>query len=278
MRHGLNEIRSKTESSLVHFTYQSVKPFKVPHATVTVHDLIPAESPDDVAPSVLKFLLKNLEFYKRLPYVCSDSNHTRDVMEQHGFEGKIEVVHLGVSNEFKPSKASKKTLRTELGLPLDKKLVLSVSANYGRKNLKVVKEAVDKLGSDYRLVRVGSPLGESITFRGIDVETLSKIYNACDALLFPSLSEGFGYPLVEAFRSGTPVVASDIEVFREVAKDGAVLVEPDAVSCAAGVREAIDRREELSSKGLAIGEEYSLDAFSKRLRAFYRNAMKEHGI
>ena len=125
------------------------------------------------------------------------------------------------------------------------------------------------LGSDFRLVRVGEKIGDSITFAGVDDEMLNMIYNACDVLLLPSLEEGFGYPVVESFAAGLPVVASDIEVFREVAGDAAVLVEPTPQGCAAGIREALSAGRELSKRGSQRAKLFGIDVFSQKVKEFY---------
>lgn len=58
-------------------------------------------------------------------------------------------------------------------------------------------------------------------------EELAALIRNARALLMPSLAEGFGLPVVEALQVGTPVIASDLPVFREVAQGAACLVEPD---------------------------------------------------
>ncbi|GMA61160.1 glycosyltransferase family 4 protein [Alicyclobacillus fastidiosus] len=60
----------------------------------------------------------------------------------------------------------------------------------------------------------------------VSEETLLSLYDHATALLFPSLFEGFGYPIVEAMARGCPVLTSNIEVIREVANDAAVFVNP----------------------------------------------------
>ena len=61
----------------------------------------------------------------------------------------------------------------------------------------------------------------------VDDDTLAALYRRALAVVCPSRYEGFGLPLVEALAAGTPVVASDIPVFREVAGDAAVFVPVD---------------------------------------------------
>ncbi len=57
-------------------------------------------------------------------------------------------------------------------------------------------------------------------------EELAALIHDARALLMPSLAEGFGLPVVEALQVGTPVIASDLPVFREVAQGAACLVDP----------------------------------------------------
>ena len=55
------------------------------------------------------------------------------------------------------------------------------------------------------------------------------IITRADVLAFPSRYEGFGLPLLEAMRAGTPVVAADATAIPEVVGDGAILVQPGAI-------------------------------------------------
>jgi glycosyltransferase involved in cell wall biosynthesis len=69
-----------------------------------------------------------------------------------------------------------------------------------------------------------------------DDTTLSRIYQRANALVFPSHVEGFGLPLVEALQQGAPVIASDIPVFREIARTGVDFVRlDDPADCARAV-------------------------------------------
>ena len=101
---------------------------------------------------------------------------------------------------------------------------------------------------------------------------MNEIYNACDVMSFPSLYEGFGKPLVEGFAAGLPVVASDIEVFRETSGGAAILRDPnDASDLASGVKFALENSEELIIKGLKRAARFSFESFSSEMniiRAF----------
>lgn len=105
-----------------------------------------------------------------------------------------------------------------------------------RKRLMTVLEAMRTRGGGPRLVVVGRPdrLGAdertaadalSVTFTGyLGDERLAGLLQHANALLFPSAYEGFGLPVIEAMSVGTPVLASDIPVMREVAGEAALLL------------------------------------------------------
>jgi glycosyltransferase involved in cell wall biosynthesis len=72
-----------------------------------------------------------------------------------------------------------------------------------------------------------SPYGKNIMEKGyVSHEEKDKLYADADVLLFPTLAEGFGLPVLEAMSYGVPVIASKIPVLTEVAGNGALLVEP----------------------------------------------------
>jgi glycosyltransferase involved in cell wall biosynthesis len=105
-----------------------------------------------------------------------------------------------------------------------------------------------------------------------DDELLCQAYNAADAFVFPSLQEGFGIPLVEAMRCGTPVVASDIPVFREVCGEAALFFDPHDHQALARqlvlVRQP-DVRERLVALGYERARRFSWDRAAEQLAEIY---------
>jgi glycosyltransferase involved in cell wall biosynthesis len=102
-------------------------------------------------------------------------------------------------------------------------------------------------------------------------EELAALYGGARALVFPSLYEGFGIPVLEAMASGTPVVTSRGGATEEVAGGAAVLVDPfDVDAIAAGIAEADTRRGELRALGLARAQAFSWPAVADAVVGAWR--------
>jgi glycosyltransferase involved in cell wall biosynthesis len=141
--------------------------------------------------------------------------------------------------------------------------VLAVSTLEPRKNLDRIAEAARIAGLELRVVGAhgwGGVASESWV-GSVDDEELARLYRGARCLAYPSLYEGFGIPVLEAMACGTPVVTSAGGATAEVAGDAAILVDPlEPEAIAAGLHEAIHRRDELRERGLARAATYSWDA------------------
>ncbi|HXH89503.1 MAG TPA: glycosyltransferase family 1 protein [Gaiellaceae bacterium] len=141
--------------------------------------------------------------------------------------------------------------------------VLAVSTLEPRKNFERIAKAARIAGLELRVVGAHGWGGvSSASWVGaVDDDELARLYRGALCLAYPSLYEGFGIPVLEAMASGTPVVTSETGATAEVAGGAAVLVDPlDPEAIAAGLHEAIRRRDELRELGLARARIYSWDS------------------
>lgn len=260
-------------NGVVHYTSHIMPVYKSNTTKIaTVHDFYPFENKFEFTFINSRYMQKNLKHLLSLDNVIVTTNiYKTKLLEEYKYNGRVFVVPYAISESFFRI-ANKVALRKELNLPTDKILILSVSDNYPHKNLNILPSVMKILGDRFSLVRVGVKVGESITFSHANNTLINKIYNACDVLVFPSLVEGFGFPMIEAFATGLPVVASDIPVFHEIGGVVPIYVNnKDFNSIANGIREAINNKEEMSKGGLERSKLYSTDILGKRMRKLYES-------
>lgn len=164
---------------------------------------------------------------------------------------RVRVIGNAVDERFTPD-----------GPAAEGEYVLAVSTLEPRKNLDRIAEAARLAGLELRVVGArgwGGVASESWV-GAVDDAELARLYRGALCFAYPSLYEGFGIPVLEAMACGTPVVTSAEGATAEVAGGAAVLVDPlEPESIAAGLREAIGRRDELRERGLARARDYSWD-------------------
>ena len=224
-----------------------------------------------------KFRRMKVERYEHIAgeatRIIATSESTRRDMARHlrVDARKITVIPLGVSDDFHPRPPEEvAAIRTRLGL--EKDFLLSVGVVTRRKNTRRVIEAFHAVskGRDIQLVLAGrrgygwqeelAPIEElglkdKVRLLGyVADEDLPPLYSAARAVVFPSLYEGFGIPLVEAMACGTPVVTSNCSSLPEVAGDAALLVDPyDTEAIAEAARRLLDDealRQALRARGI----------------------------
>ena len=112
-----------------------------------------------------------------------------------------------------------------------------------------------------------------LRFRYVSVSTLVTLIRGARAIVFPSLYEGFGLPVLEAMALGTPVITSREASLPEVAGDAALLIDPySADDIARGIWTIVndaDLRTELSRRGKLQAKKFSVERYRERVAALY---------
>lgn len=244
----------------------------------TIHDLSHICCPENSSPLIrLYYATVMKRACHRAAKILTVSEFTRaQIVEWAGVPPeKVFNVRCGVDPEYRPGDEP-----YGLAFPY----LLCVSNRKRHKNEFRVVEAFAsaRLAAGIRLVFTGDPtpdladciarhhVTEGVHFVGMVPEAkLPSLYRGAEALVFPSLYEGFGLPLLEAMACGTPVVTSNITALPETAGDAAVLVDPTSVEqIAAAMKQIVhDRslRQQLREKGLARAAQFSWASTAARV-------------
>lgn len=164
-------------------------------------------------------------------------------------------------------------------------LFIGVTEN---KNLHRVAEALNgisctlmiigKLNSEHLNVLEGNNI-RFTSRQGLTDAEMADQYAAADVVLFPSLYEGFGLPIIEGFKAGRVVVTSDRSPMKEVAQDAGCLVDPEDVhSISAGVLKVIEDhsyRSSLIQKGLEAVKQYEPEVIARKYYDLYKKVYRE---
>ena len=175
---------------------------------------------------------------------------------------RIRVVPNGVDALFGPD-----------GPAAEGSYVLAVATLEPRKNLGRVVEAARIAGVQLRVVGARGWGGVEVpgwVGEVTDAE-LADLYRGARCVLYPSLYEGFGLPVVEAMACGAPVVTSRGTATEEIAGGAAVLVDPhDVEAIADGIAQAEQRRAELVPLGLARAGEFTWERAGDGVEALWK--------
>lgn len=282
-------------ATLFHATEHLLLPLRGLPTVLTVHDLIFRHLPEHHKPLNRWYLNATLPLYcRRASHLIAVSEQTkRDLVALYRLPPEqITVIYEAAAPHFVPQPpATVAAIRARYGLP--ERYVLFVGTLEPRKNLIRLLAAFERLHAEQlteALVIVGkkgwlyedffaalerSPARPAVLFPGFVPDAdLPAFYSGAQVLAFPSLYEGFGLPLLEAFGCGTPVVCSNVSSLPELAGDAALLVDPTEVEAlTVALRRVLthaDLRADLCERGLRRAAEFSWVRAAQETLAVYQ--------
>jgi glycosyltransferase involved in cell wall biosynthesis len=236
--------------------------------------------------------------------ITISDNSKRDIVTTYGVSPeKVDVTYLGVDlRRFNPSVAPNTLDATLAKYGITKPYLLAVGNLQPRKNLVRLIDAfvhLKRKRSDlpHSLVLVGKAtfrhddvfkrvrdhgLDSRVIFTGyVPDEDLAALYVGADVFVYPSLYEGFGLPVAEAMACGTPVLTSNRSSMPEVARDGAVLVDPEAArSITDGLLKILTNARfaaTLSRRGVLRAQGFTWERTARATLAAFEAAAKGRG-
>ncbi|MEX0621761.1 MAG: glycosyltransferase family 1 protein [Candidatus Woykebacteria bacterium] len=296
----------KIKPDLVHFTHFNVPLLYSGKFVVTIHDLTPKEFTGQKSTTRLLpiYFLKRAGYRITLGQTIRKAKKVivpslfvkKKLLENFSTaKGKTTVIYEGV-DEYPLKETSGKIPAGKVKHILAKygiktPFILYVGSTHPHKNLDTLVQAMGYLEKKYRLVLVGErniflervlkiakAVGiedRIITTGFVPNEELPVLYKNAQAFVFPSLSEGFGLPGLEAMAAGCPVLASDIAVFKEVYGDAAVYFNPKKSEDIAKNISLLTNNSKLSSdfvrKGFDQSKKYSWRQMAEATLGIYKS-------
>lgn len=250
---------------------------------VTVHDMIHERFPAMTAPGDDTAAFKRQAVEKADRVIAISNSTKRDLTEIYNIAPeKITVVHHGLTRlRHAPDPVE--------GLP--KPYVLFVGAREGWKNFGTMLQAfaiIERRHPGLSLLCTGTPFSkaeyETMAALGLTSKVHSifatdrqmpTIYAQAECFVFPSLYEGFGFPVLEAFSAHCPTAVSRTSSLPEVAADGALYFNPESADDIAAqtlrLLDDSDLRLTLARRGAAIADTFSWDRTARRTADVYRS-------
>ncbi len=242
-----------------------------------VYDLIPFVFPEVMATQPLSVKIGWTANFKKLRYshglIAISEATKRDLVTLLGIAPeKIAVIHPGIDHAlFNPDNAGDGERRREVlaRYGIAGRFLLYVGDSEWRKNLRRVLEALAGIDGDLGIVLAGkraltdAKLHGWVRELGLEARVvipgyvpdadLPVLYGAAQAFVFPTLYEGFGFPVVEAMACGCPVITSNVSSLPEIAGDAALLVDPLGVAEIGSAMKKIVAEPELRQRMVATG-------------------------
>lgn len=292
---GFLKILQNDFLDLMHFTYFSY-PILYPWKFVsTIHDITPllfktgkasTKNPlfYNIKHLVYQYVLKNQILNSRTIIVPSQTIKNQ-IINLYGqqYEKKIIVTYEGINHNLIETRENK-----DLAKLFKKPFYVYVGNFYPHKNIKSLIKAFSRLTINAQLVLVGpndffanqmiqfinelNQANKILLYTTKDLSDLKFFYKHAIALIHPSLSEGFGLPLVEAAYFNCPIIASKIPVFKELLGESYVAFDPE------NINEMVDKIISFNTKPkkfnyLEVLKKFSFSQTAKKTLDVYQNSL-----
>lgn len=266
-----------------------------------MHDLNFEHNPKDLKPVMRNYYLKNFpKFARKASHIITVSEYSkRDICSTYKIsEDKVTAIWNGASEVFTPVNEEQKQL-TEDKYADGKPYFLFVGAIHPRKNVERLIQAFEKFknenaSSEFQMVIVGTELWsnasinievhqsikDQIHFTGhLPLEDLAQVMGAASIFTYVPYFEGFGIPLVEAMKCGTPILSGNRTSLPEVAGEAALFCDPFDVNdiCEKLTTVALDKelQDDLSKKGLERSKLFSWDISANKVWEILEKELKK---
>jgi len=264
--------------NIFHATDHYIPKLRHTPVVATVMDTIPFSHPEWV--SAQQRRLKNFAFRRSARWAeriitISESSKLDIVQHFNIDESRIDVTPLGVNSAFFLRVADDEITRTLRKYEARPGSFIFVGTLQPRKNIRRLIQAHQTLPSDIQnahpLLIIGKygwgddalrdelhalqKRKQGLWLNAVSDSELYALLQSASALVYPSLYEGFGLPILEGFASGLPVISSNTTSIPEVAGDAALLVDPMSVDAIAAAMQRLLEDRELAAALSARGKE-----------------------
>lgn len=291
-----NEIKEK-KIDIWHQPHNFNLPFRAKcKKIITIHDIIPyfyeqhrSKKKFPHENDYLNLMKLNV---KHADLIFADSIQTKNdlIKYTHADENKVKVVYLSLPETFKVvDRNIVDEVKTKYGV--NKKFIIYNGGIYYRKNISGLIKAFKSSKYDGLLLIPGKGSNKiqlelqdmidtpDIKLLGfIPFNDLVALYNAAEMLVYPSFYEGFGYPILEAYACGCPVITSNIGSMAEIAGQASLLVDPNSIEDISSTISKLENdaflREQLITKGFEEVKKFSFANFKNNINNIFNNFIK----
>lgn len=248
------------------------------YKVTTVHDLAPFIYSDQTPKSVVNAHKRRLKHVKKEVDAIIAPSHSTSEDLQEIFQISNKLIHIipeGIDDIYNKRLSEKEISKTLRKYSISKPYIITVGAG-NRKNTDNLIASFEKSTFNGQLVIVGeyNINNNRVVITGrVSDEELVALYCGAEALVYVSLYEGFGLPILQAMAIGIPVVTSNVSSMPEVAGNAAILVDPlNIEEIISGIEKALKTPKLLVKKGKQRVKMFNWDKTAKETIKIYNKA------